>query len=106
MKSRLFWILPLFCCLQAAASAGSTLNCGTRIVRVGDTVEQLHEACGEPESTERETRTFVNGGTLGERCFTGTVTIDRWIYKRGGGIPREVTVVEGKVERIRRFELD
>ena len=78
----------------------SSMHCGTKVVRVGDTSEHVLKHCGEPVSVERESRLFANGATLGERCFTGSVNIEHWTYKRSGR-PTVVTVVEGKVERIR-----
>lgn len=99
MKQHLTWIFLLAFFIPDVVSA-SSMHCGTKVVRVGDTAAHVRSHCGEPIAVERETRLFANGATLGERCFTGSVNIERWIYKRGGN-STVVTVVEGRVERIR-----
>jgi hypothetical protein len=82
--------------------AATTLRCGSKVIRVGDTADRVRTHCGEPGAIEQESKFFQNGGTLGERCFFGAVTVENWIYERGySGIPTTVTIVEGKVERIR-----
>jgi hypothetical protein len=80
----------------------ATLRCGSKVIQVGDSDRRVRTHCGEPTSIERETRSFPDGGALDDRCFFGTVTVEKWNYERGySGIPATVMVVDGKVERIR-----
>lgn len=99
-KLHLIWIFLLLFGFSDYADA-RTVRCGNKVIRVGDTAEYVRDNCGEPASVERQARLFSNGGTLGERCFYASVTIERWTYKLTGSIRIIVTVVEGKVERIR-----
>lgn len=83
-------------------AADTTLRCASKVIQVGDSSERVRTHCGQPNSIERETMHFSDGGKLDDRCFFGTVTIERWQYDRGfGGIPATVMIVDGKVERIR-----
>ena len=72
------------------------------MIQVGDSDTRVRTHCGEPDSIDRETRSFPNGGKLDDRCFFGTVTVEKWHYERGySGIPVTLMIVDGKIERIR-----
>ena len=75
----------------ALASPASALDCGTRLVTVGDGEAYVRSICGEPEaiSTHTESRTdFVaypstqGRGVLGS-AVTVNVQIDVWVYDFG-----------------------
>lgn len=67
----------------------------------GDTAGHVRKHCGEPVSVERENGFFSKCAALGERCFHDSISIETGTYERGGGIPPILTVVDGKLERIR-----
>lgn len=100
MKPASSWVLLLAVTFSFDTDATS-LSCKNRVIHVGDPAEYVRIHCGAPLSIERETRVFANGATLGERCFYGSVNIERWGYKRGGGKEVIVTIVKNKVELIR-----
>lgn len=84
-----------------APAHADTLRCGNSLVEIGATADTVHKLCGEPDSIERETKTFRNGGRLGENGFHGTVSIEKWIYDRGPTCFKAVlTMVEGELEFI------
>jgi hypothetical protein len=97
---RLLSVVPLL--LGNAALADSlTLRCGSKLIEVGDTADAVRKTCGEPDSIERDTKTFRNGGRLGGVCFHGTVPIERWTYDRGSTRFTAILVVaDGKLVRI------
>lgn len=95
------WISLLVFSLSDLADA-VTLRCGSKVIQVSDSDERVRMHCGEPSSIERETKSFPDGGALDDRCFFGTVTVEKWNYERGyGGIPTTVMIIDEKVERIR-----
>ena len=100
MRQYLIWMFLLIFGLSDAI-ATTTLRCGSKVIQVGNSYSRVRTHCGEPNSIERENRSFPDGGTLGDRCFFGTVTVEKWNYERGySGIPATVMIVDGKVERI------
>ena len=105
MTRYVFWTLILLSWLSSPAAA-DTLRCGAKVILVGDSDTRVRTYCGEPDSSDRETRSFPDGGKLDDRCFFGTVTVEEWHYERGySGIPVTLMIVDGNVERI-RFQTD
>ena len=97
---RLLSLGLLFLC-NAALADSMTLRCGNKLVEIGDTADAVRRVCGEPDSIERDTKTFRNGGRLGGICFHGTVPIERWRYDRGSTRFTAILVLaDGKLVRI------
>ena len=92
--------------LGAGAARADTLKCDhDRIAEPGDAGEVVRKICGDPDSVQRETRTFPNGARIGLRCFHGTVSIENWLYTHvDPKHPTLVTVVNGVAERIARVD--
>jgi len=86
---------------NAALADSNTLRCGNKLVEIGDTADAVRKICGEPDSIERDAKTFRNGGRLGGICFHGTVPIERWTYDRGATrFTAILTLADGKLVRI------
>lgn len=97
------WLLSVVLLgLSSAASADSnTLRCGNKLIEIGDTADAVRKICGEPDSIERDAKTFRSGGRLGDTCFHGTVPIERWTYDRGSTRFTAILVLaDGKLVRI------
>ncbi|MDQ3032345.1 MAG: DUF2845 domain-containing protein [Myxococcota bacterium] len=93
----------------ALASPAAALDCGQRLVTVGDSAAHVRAVCGEPISvmTRTETRTqFVagpvaGGGTAGS-VISVTVQIDVWVYDFGRRrFMEELTFENGYLQRMR-----
>lgn len=95
--------------IAATASPAAALDCGQRLVTIGDSAAHVRAVCGEPASTmtRTETRTqFVaapvpGGGTAGS-VVSVTVQIDVWVYDFGRRrFMEELTFENGYVQRMR-----
>jgi hypothetical protein len=60
------------------AQAEETLRCGSKIVRVGMTSDEVRKYCGAPTTAEVEDHD-VRAGTR----LVGTTQLHIWTYKRG-----------------------
>ncbi len=76
-------------------AARDTLRCGSKIVRVGLTMEEVLKLCGEPQTREIETVPVRSGNRV-----TGTTESQVWIYQRSGGKPASLTFDQNKLVRI------
>lgn len=84
MKTR--WLPPAFIMALLlinpgpAVAIGETLRCGSKIVTVGMSMEEVRKFCGEPTSRRVEEIPVRSG-----RRVTGTTKIHYWTYRRGSG---------------------
>ena len=71
-------LLSLVIFFAAGASAKDTFRCGSKIVNVGMTSDEVLKYCGKPTSTEVEEHDVRSGGRV-----VGKTQLNRWIYDRG-----------------------
>lgn len=67
-----------FALFAANAAAEESLRCGSKIVTIGMTSEEVLKYCGKPTSTEVEEHDIRSGGRV-----VGKTQLNRWTYKRG-----------------------
>jgi hypothetical protein len=97
MKRYLIFAFLLALGVPGTAST-EALTCGTKVIQMGDSADQVRAYCGKPASIHKEAKLFKNGGKLGERCFHGSVNVEKWNYQRAfGRANKVVTIVEGQV---------
>jgi len=93
--SRMF-LLVLAMLLAAGAGADDTLRCGSKIVRVGMTEEEVRGYCGQPSSSRIEEQDVRSGGRL-----IGKTEIHIWRYDRAAGqMPADLVFDQGKLKSI------
>jgi len=80
------------------------LRCGSWIVSLPTSVEELLKRCGEPAAKEVTTDEIRTPGRAGVASRgTGTTTTEKWTYHAGSqSIPMVVTIVDGQVTKIGR----
>jgi hypothetical protein len=66
--------LLIFCSLPTFAA--DSARCGSKVVTVGMTQDEILEHCGEPTSREVEEQPVRAGSVV-----TGTTTRERWTYE-------------------------
>ena len=95
--------------LLAHDARADSLRCGSKLIVEGDTIEKVHQYCGEPTDTKRTWITrqprFEYGGQ--EIPFEGQedVPVDLWTYDFGPHkLMRRIRFVAGKVDSIETLE--
>ena len=73
--------------------AGS-FRCGTRLVKTGDSINRLIDACGNPSLKYKAKESVRSSGS---RKMTG---VTNWIYERGSKKNMVVSIHSGKVVKI------
>lgn len=91
MCLRLFLLITL---LASGSAAADSLRCGTRLVTNGDSVAHLLKVCGKPAMKFRARDKDKRSGR--------TLSVQQWVYERGRRAAMVVSVLDGKVVRIRR----
>lgn len=86
-------VLPgLLCLLLSIAAQADSFRCGKRLVRSGDSPEQLLLRCGEPQSRDSVRQEYWVNGSLQK------VRLERWHYRLGGGkLSREVLIYRDEI---------
>jgi len=90
--------------MARTAIADESMRCGSWIVAVPVSAEELLRKCGDPLKREVKTEDIHAPGRSGVGSRTiGTTTTEKWTYNSDGqSLPMIVTVVDGKVTRIDR----
>ena len=97
--------LVLLACLAlsytSAASAGTSLRCNGRIIRVGVPAAYVLAECGAP-SNQVIQESVARAGTLtGSSRLIGIALSEQWIYDRGWGrFPAVLVFLDGTLRRI------
>lgn len=86
----------------ASVAHAESMRCGKWVVNEEASAAEILQKCGEPKSRETRTEEVSGRNALGNPIKLGTTTIERWLYQAPGGLPRVVTVVDGKVKSIER----
>ncbi|MDH4108774.1 MAG: DUF2845 domain-containing protein [Gammaproteobacteria bacterium] len=80
----------------AAAHGDETLRCGSKIVRLGMSIEEVRGYCGEPSSARVEEQDVRAGGRL-----VGKTEIHIWRYDRAAGqMPADLVFDQDKLKSI------
>ena len=91
--------------LPNLALPDETFRCGSWLVSMPLSVEELVKKCGQPSSKKVSTedvRAKVGGGGTQK---IGTATTEIWRYDRGSNsFPMIVTIVDGVIESLARGE--
>lgn len=82
----LFVTLLSLAVIDPAFAARDTLRCGSKIVKIGMTMDEVLKFCGEPQTREVETIPVRSGNRV-----TGTTENQVWVYHRPGGKPASLT---------------
>ena len=75
--------------IDPALAARDTLRCGSQIVKIGMTMDEVLKACGEPNAREIEKVPVRSGNRV-----TGTTESQTWTFERPGGKPASLTFDE------------
>ena len=59
-------------------TAGDTIRCGSKIIKIGMTTADVLKYCGQPSRKEVEEHDVHSGNRV-----TGKTQLNRWIYDRG-----------------------
>jgi hypothetical protein len=89
----------------AITAHADNFRCGKWVVNADLTATELVAKCGEPDSRETRTEDVYARNAAGGTYRTGDVTVTEiWIYKRTNAAAMVVTIIDGKIESIRRQE--
>jgi hypothetical protein len=99
MMNRLSLVLFLIGWSSLPGAMADSLRCGGKIVRNGDTPEELRRRCGEPMRRDFVQEQFWLEGGLQR------VRLERWYYKPGSrALERIVLIYQGEIIGIRTGE--
>ena len=87
-------ILTLLFLLSTDLSANS-MRCGNKVVKTGDSANQLIKKCGNP------VRKYSGKELATEKGRSTSVTVSNWVFERHGKKDMIVSVRGGTVIRIR-----
>jgi Protein of unknown function (DUF2845) len=103
------WLAALFFSLASlgappAAQADAGFRCGSRLVRDGDTEDDVSKKCGDPDAvrtwTEYRTESIWESGHKIDRSIP--IQYDEWKYDLGSGrLIRYATFVQGRLASTR-----
>ena len=83
------------------ALADDSFHCGSSIIRVGQSSEEVAKKCGKPDSTETRIEPIRARNASGGTREVGQTSVEIWQYNRGGGkFPAQLTIEDGKVKKI------
>ena len=101
--ARLAGILCLAATFAAPVSA-ETFRCGQRIASADMSVDELVDACGEPDEKIVEVVDIYGPNVHGAgNVKRGTSTVEKWTYDRGPqSFTMVVTIVDGEIKGIER----
>ena len=84
----------VFAVISAHHAAGQRIRCSTRLVANGDSVTHLLKVCGKPAMKFRARDKDKRSGHAR--------SVQQWVYERGRRAAMVVSILDGKVVRIRR----
>ena len=79
------------------AAAEASMRCGTRLVHLNDTREQVETKCGPADSETSEGPSLRSDGVV----QPGAVRIDRWVYGPRNGANYYLRFIDGSLVEIR-----
>lgn len=80
----------------STSSEASSMRCGTSIVVEGDTMQQVLDKCGPPDSKEVwQPKLRVNG--VPEK---GAAKLEFWIYGPSGGVYRKLRFIDDRLVQV------
>lgn len=88
--------LLLLALLLTAMPTLASMRCGTALVTLGDTVDQVQEKCGAPD--QRRIEVPVQRPANAQRF--NAVDVQHWAYDSSNGAVRTLRFIEGKLVNI------
>jgi hypothetical protein len=79
------------------SAAEASMRCGTRLVHLDDTREEVEAKCGFADSQASEGPSLRSDGVV----QPGAVRIDRWIYGPRHGANYHLRLIDGRLVEIR-----
>jgi len=80
-----------------SVSAEASMRCGTRLVDLGDTDEQVEAKCGPADRQSVEAPSLRSDGVV----QPGAVRVDRWVYGPRNGAKHHLRFIDGRLVEIR-----
>lgn len=91
--NRLIFVLLLFGFSGEILAASDTMRCGSKIVKIGMSMEEVLKYCGEPSTKEIEEHDVRSGNRV-----TGTTQLHIWSYNRAAA--QAPTVLQFDVDKL------
>jgi hypothetical protein len=91
--NRLMFVLLLFGFSGEILAASDTMRCGSKIVKIGMSMEEVLKYCGEPSTKEIEEHDVRSGNRV-----TGTTQLHIWSYNRAAS--QAPTVLQFDVDKL------
>jgi hypothetical protein len=90
--------------LGGAAYADEVMRCGSWVIAMPISLEELLSKCGEPAKKDVKTEDVRTGTKSGHASqVVGTTTTEKWTYSPSTlSLPMVVTIVDGNVTSIER----
>jgi hypothetical protein len=95
----IFLAITLIVSAIPPALADDSLRCGSKLVRIGMSMEDVQEYCGSPSSSSIENQNVHSGNRV-----VGTTQIHTWHYDRGAG--QRTAVLEFDQEKLRSIHYE
>ena len=81
--------------------ADDIFRCGSSIIRVGLSSQEVAKKCGQPDSKETRSEPILARNASGGTREIGQTSVEIWQYSRGAGkFPAVLTIEEGKIKKI------
>jgi len=77
-----------------------SFRCGTHLIREGDPADSVQQRCGKPDEVRRVNEYLGKPEAIGDKCYSGQVSLEQWVYRRGSNRPAILTIDAGKVNNI------
>jgi hypothetical protein len=90
---RTMFILILLMPWTGSLAANDSVRCGSKIMKIGMSMDEILKYCGEPTSRETEDHDVRSGNRV-----TGTTQLHIWTYQRGAS--QAPAVLEFDVEKL------
>lgn len=87
--------------ISGTANAYGSLRCDGKMIRPGDSMAQVLQLCGPPETRVVEEVPLRIGVVSGFTRYSGITLIESWVYDRGWGkFPALLRFRDGEVRRV------
>jgi hypothetical protein len=92
-------------CGVAVTAQADNFRCGKWVINSDLAVSELVAKCGKPDASEKRTEDVYARNASGGTYRTGAVSVtETWVYKRTNAANMVVTIVDGRIESIKRQE--
>lgn len=90
------WLCAGLAALLFSGSACATMRCGTALINLGDTVSEVRDKCGPPDSADEEMPALRSNGVP----QLNAAKITHWVYGPRNGASQHLRFVEDKLVSI------